>query len=325
MKDEPCEYSYHDRYHKITDTPEEILTKLKKMWAEAGDDFEEDGEWVPEFKKAHARWTSCPHCVKARKDQKYQEERRKELAAEEAERQEQLKVAVKELTSNLLKYLDELKDAHGNGIVRFAEQNWDEQFRLMDEDPAYTPIQKQKDLRAGYEGLFRRAGEVVDSTIKDLLRQVQTEESAITAAMRRIMREKWEAADEVVRPCFLYCERCEVFGDFNDEGRNHLNRECKPNLNCKHCGHKSTTYDRHRAHINLKHLKKWKHKCEACAFGTDSKTAIERHNHCASHLEKAGTPKPREFRCEACDKTFRFRSEMERHAVSKRHGATLRV
>lgn len=317
------EYSYHDRYHKATDTAEEILAKLKKMWAEEGNDFEEDGEWVPEFKESHARWVSCPHCVKARVFEQEREERRRQYEAEDALKQEHLKKTAASVIAELQEYIDELKDTTEREVQRFSDLDWEAEFGRMDENPEYTPILFAKDLRD--DQLFRRAAVLTDGTVKDLLNKARADERELTLQLRRIMRAKFDEADEVVRPSSLLCERCEVFGDFNDEDRNHQNRECKPNLNCQHCGHKSTTYDRHRAHINLKHLKKWKHKCESCKFSTDSHMAIERHNRSSEHLEKVGTPKAREFRCEPCDKPFRFKSELERHSLSKRHGKTLNL
>jgi hypothetical protein len=325
MKSEPCEYSFHDRYHNCDDDDDMVLAKLKKMWAEDGNEIEEAGEWIPEFREAHARWVTCPHCVKARQSKKEHEERLKEFEEQRQKNEEEEKKRAGELLAQLQDYVTELKDTKQRELELFTELDWEEEFRLMDEDPDYTPIQLTKDLRAGWEEVFRHAETLQSKDPEDrkLLQEAREEERAITASMRRVMREKFDAADEVLRPSFLYCERCERFGDYNSEERNHMNSPCKPVLDCKICGHKSTSYQRHRAHINFKHLKQWKHKCEACQFNTDSKTAFERHTHCAGHLEKIGTPKVREFRCETCDKTFRFKSEKERHDVSKRHGLTL--
>ena len=310
------EFTFHDRYHKASDTHEEIFAKLKKMWAEEGNEIEEDGEWVPEFKDMHIRWKSCTHCVKARVFEQEREERRRQYEAEDALQQEQAKKTAASVIAELQEYIGELKDTTERELQRFSDLDWVAEFGRMDENPEYTPILVAQDLRD--EQLFRRATQLTDSTVKDLISKARAAERELTDSLRRIMRAKFDEVDEFVRPSFLLCERCQIFGDFNDEKRNHLNRACKPNLNCQHCGHKSTTYDRHRAHVNLKHLKTWKHICDFCMFFSDSPMAFKRHMRSSEHLEKAGTPKVREFKCEPCDKTFRFKSELERHSLTKR-------
>jgi hypothetical protein len=231
-------------------------------------------------------------------------------------------------------FLQELKE-HEQDIERLKpvlmseleNLDWPEVFKRMDElveEESWSPLPLNLDTRLANQSVMTRAhpkNHAFGQKYTDEYWRIHGVQQGVFGPLKAFMHLQWTRVNEFERPSLL-CMDCGSFAVSMAHADKH---ECNLTMKCPTCGHTSSTYDRHKAHMRSKHLKKWTHACSTCSYNTDSKVQFERHMSSSKHLEAAGTPKSKEFACERCDKSFRFKSELERHSLTKRCGKTLNI
>lgn len=179
----------------------------------------------------------------------------------------------------------------------FDALDWEQVFLRMDDEEDYTPI--PKNWREQYQDqtildeAYKQIVLLRDESFTELYWKAWNKSQDTFNHFYGILKKEFLDFDEDLRPTFLMCEECQHISTSVEKGREH---KCRIN-----------SEDAHKRD-NCRFA------CNKCRYYTNSPDYHKRHLKSKDHLEKMGTPKQTCFTCETCNKDFRFKSEMERHA-----------